>query len=251
MQLQIPAMRRWVRRRAVVIAGGSVVLGVVVVVLAYLQADVPDPLRFGLVEVESLVKSFGVRSAVFLLYVEESGIPLPVPGDVWVMYVGAHIPRNWLYWLGYEIALVAAVVLGASNLYLISRRIGPSIARGRLGHLMHLTPERLARAERWFNDHGVLAIVFGRHIPGLRVPLTVAAGAFKVPYPKFAFYVAISSAIWAGVFLFIGISFGSRVTHYLELHRSAYWLFLLPLGVAVASYFYARSRKAKHDAVKV
>src|SRR5712692_1588523 len=46
-------------------------------------------------------------------------------------------------------------------------------------------PRRLERAERWFERYGVLAIIFSRHIPGFRVPITVAAGVFKIRYQVF------------------------------------------------------------------
>ncbi len=41
----------------------------------------------------SYVGSYG------LLYPEESGVPLPAPGDVFVMYVGGHVPRNVGSWV--------------------------------------------------------------------------------------------------------------------------------------------------------
>ena len=241
----LPATAHWLRRRALRVAAASVGLGLAVVALAFLQADVPDPVRLGLDQVQAIVRRFGVRSAVFLLYIEESGIPLPVPGDIWVMYVGAHVPRQWIYWAAAEFALVGAVVLGASNLYLVSRTLGPRITTGRFARVLHLTPERLEKAEGWFRRHGVAAIIFGRHIPGFRVPLTVAAGFLKVPFPKFAVSVAISTSVWAAVFLFVGISFGSRVTRYLELHRAGYWAFLLPAAMAVGVYAYAQLRRSR------
>jgi len=43
---------------------------------------------------------------------------------------------------------------------------------------LHLTPQRLERAEGWFVRWGAWALIFGRHIFGLRVPLTVAAGTY-------------------------------------------------------------------------
>ena len=54
-------------------------------------------------------------------------------------------------------------------------------------------------------------MIFGRHIPGFRVPLTVAAGILKLSYPIFATSVAVSSAAWAGVFLMLGVFFGDSL----------------------------------------
>ena len=42
-----------------------------------------------------------------------------------------------------------------------------------------LTPARINRAQGWFERWGPAALVFGRHVPGLRVPLTVGAGMHR------------------------------------------------------------------------
>src|SRR5207253_9366204 len=87
---------------------------------------------------------------------------------------------------------------------------------------VHLTPERVAKAELWFKRYGVLAIIFGRHIPGFRIPITVASGIFEVRYPLFAASVAVSTAIWAGIVLIIGINFGPRLGDLLRAHSFLY-----------------------------
>src|SRR6266852_7209726 len=140
----------------------------------------------------SYVGSYG------LLYIEESGIPLPAPGDVFVMYVGAHVPRNLVAWVVAWLGLIGVVVLGATNLFFISTRYGRRLAEGRFAEVVHLSPERLERAERWFKRYGVVAIIFGRHIPGFRVPITVAAGALKERYPGFVASVAGGTGIRGG-----------------------------------------------------
>jgi membrane-associated protein len=169
------------------------------------------------------------------LYLEESGIPLPVSGDVFVVYLGHHFagspPRLVLVWL----ALVATVLAGSTNLYLVSRRWGRRLAEGRLGFVLHLTPARLAAAERWFARWGAPAIIFGRHIFGLRVPITVAAGVFRVPYHVFAISVTVSTAVWAAVWLWLGVEFGHQIAQFLGRHHWAYALLLLGLAVGAGA----------------
>ena len=100
----------------------------------------------------------------------------------------------------------------------------------------------VARPERWFQRYGVIAIIFGRHIPGFRVPITVAAGVLKVSYRLFAASVAVSTAIWAGVVMVIGINFGPRMGAFLRLHRETYWLWAAIVVVMVLLIVY-RSRR--------
>jgi membrane protein DedA with SNARE-associated domain len=148
------------------------------------------------------------------------------------MYAGHHTAPSLLTLLAAWLGLIAVVVLGASNLYFISRRWGRSIVEHRLSKVLHLTPARINQAERWFARWGVWTLVLGRHIPGLRVPLTVAAGIFRVRYPVFVASVAISTAVWAGFFLTLGAVFGGRISHLLNLHREGY--VILPVAVVLA-----------------
>jgi membrane protein DedA with SNARE-associated domain len=202
----------------------GLLIAVAIVVSAIIQGDVPDVITGVFHRLRVLFQHYSYMASYGLLYIEESGIPLPAPGDVFVMYVGAHVPRYLLPWVAAWLGLIGIVVLGATNLFFISRRFGRRLAHGRFAHLVHLSPERLARAEKWFERYGVIAIIFGRHIPGFRIPITVAAGIFKVTYPVFAACVAVSTAIWAGVVIIIGINFGGRMEAFLRLHRETYWL---------------------------
>jgi membrane-associated protein len=209
-----------VRRGFRIAAAGLGVLAAIVL-LALLYGDLPEVLRFG-GRARLFFHHYTYLPGFALLYIEESGIPLPAPGDVFVLYVGAQVPRNLFAWLAAWLGLIVAVVLGATNLFLLSRKYGRDLVEHRFAGYLHLSPQRVARAEQWFARYGMLAIIFGRHIPGFRVPITVAAGVFRVRYPIFVTGVAISTAIWAGVVLIIGINFGTRLESFLRLHSEMY-----------------------------
>ena len=207
---------------------------------AALEGDIPE--AFGDAWQFLLAIGHGHRelALVGLLYLEESGAPLPIPGDVVVMYLGHRLPAAAGSWSMVWLLLVLAVVGGASNLYLVARRWGPAIAGGRLGRLLRLTPERLAWAQRWFTRWGPWALILGRHVPGGRVPLTLVAGLFGMSYPVFAGSVAVSAAVWAAFFLAVGRHLGPRVATLLHAHRSTY--LILPLGIVLAVLLYLLHR---------
>jgi membrane protein DedA with SNARE-associated domain len=209
---------------------------VAVALFAILEGDLPEAFGDGAHLVGFLLRRFGLAAAFVLLYLEESGVPMPMPGDVFVMYAGHHSAQSLLTLLAAWLGLIAVVVLGASNLYFISRRWGRSIVEHRFANLLHLTPTRIDQAERWFDRWGVWTLVLGRHIPGLRVPLTVAAGIFRVRYPVFIASVAISTAVWAGFFLTLGAVFGGRISHLLSVHREGY--VILPAAIVITFFVY-------------
>src|SRR5256885_7919185 len=144
-------------------------------------------------------------------------------------------------WLG----LIVAGAVGATTLFLSPRRFGRRLVESQFAEYVHLTPERVAKAEQWFKRYGVLAIIFGRHIPGFRIPITVASGIFEVRCPVFAASVAVSTAIWAGVVLIIGINFGPRLADLLRAHSILYFVWGGLVVALVLSIFIRQQLRAR------
>ncbi|HEV2030142.1 MAG TPA: VTT domain-containing protein [Candidatus Dormibacteraeota bacterium] len=207
-----PASPRGSRLTPWRIAGGALVVVLVIALMVLLvendasgQAPETDD------SIGTILRQDGYLVGFALIYIEESGVPLFIPGDAFLVYVGHRLPHNVPVFLVAWVGFVLAVTFGSTNLYLLSRRYGRRLLEHRLAGLLHLTPARLDTAERSFRRWGPWALIFGRHILGLRVPLTVAAGVLKLPYRTFAISVAVSAAAWAGFFLLLGAIFGASV----------------------------------------
>jgi membrane protein DedA with SNARE-associated domain len=199
----------------------TVGLLLVLAILSLLVALAPFPAPQH--QLAGFLRQHGGKAAILLLYLEESGIPAPLPGDVIVSYVGLR-SQGPLAWIASWLAIIIAVALGATNLYLVARRWGRPLAEGRLGHAFHLTPQRLLRAERSFARWGPFALILGRHIPGARIPITIAAGILRVRYSLFIACVGVSTAIWAAIFMVIGDVIGKQVAGIVRAHPVAYLL---------------------------
>jgi membrane protein DedA with SNARE-associated domain len=233
--------------RVLQIAAIALVVLAAVLAMAILEGDLPEFFRFGVRGIRTFFGQHSYLPGYALLYIEESGIPLPAPGDVFVMFVGVHIPHNFAAWLAAWLGLVLVVVLGATNLFFVSRRVGHRLVHSEFAEYVHLNPERLAKAEAWFKRYGVLAIIFGRHIPGFRVPITVASAVFGVPYKVFAPSVAVSTAIWAGVMLTLGITLGPHLAVLLQAHGWVYFIWGGIVAVLIAG-MYLRQRRRNAEA---
>ena len=231
--------------RALQIVAAALVGLVVLVIIAILYGDLPELLNPLGRELRDFMRHNQYLPGFGALYFEESGVPLPAPGDVFVMYVGAHVPRHWAAWIGAWLGLITVVVLGATNLYLLSRRWGRHLATSSFAEYIHLSHERLERAEVWFRRYGVLAIIFGRHIPGFRIPITVACGVFGIPYRVFAPSVAVSTAVWAGVMLIIGVNFGPRLGELLQAHTYVYFAWAALVVALFGTIFVRQQLRAR------
>ena len=230
------------------IAAGALLVVVVTIAMALLvRHDAAGQAPEADVAIRDLLSRYGYLVGFALIYIEESGPPLFIPGDAFLVYVGHALPYSFpilfAAWLGF----ILAVILGATNLYLISRRYGRRLLEHRLARFLHLTPARLEEAEHWFRRYGPWALIFGRHIPGFRVPLTVAAGILELPYRVFVISVLVSSATWAGLFLTLGAVFGSRVVNSIRANTWIYAGVAVAVIVIVALVVFLRSRRGPRE----
>jgi membrane-associated protein len=228
---------------------GGVVLLVVVIVVMWLLVEHDAAVEAPQIDrtIGQILRQDGYLVGFALIYIEESGVPLFIPGDAFLLYVGHRLPRNFpvlfAAWLGFTLA----VTLGATNLYLLARRYGRRLLEHRIARFLELTPERLDRAEAWFARWGPWTLIFGRHIPGFRVPLTVAAGILKLRYRLFAVSVAVSSAAWAGVFLLLGVLFGDSLERSIRSTPLVYGGVAGGIVVAVIAVAVVRARRQRKE----
>jgi membrane protein DedA with SNARE-associated domain len=183
------------------------------------------------VAVETAVQQrVGAEIAVAGIYLEESGIPVPLPSEVSLGYLGQRLGNNPLALFATWLGLTALIVLGSTNLFVASRKLGPRMISGRIGTALHLTPSRVRRAQSWIRHWGPLAIGVSRYVPGLRWAMAVACGTLGVGYRTFWFSTAVSAAVWAGVMLTLGVTVGDAVGRAIMTHA---WIgLLLPLPAA-------------------
>lgn len=150
-------------------------------------------------------------AGVFLLLcAEEAGVPLPVPGDVFIAALGA-AARTGHAQLGWTVLTVlGATLAGSAVLFELSRRMGrPMLLR--IGRRFHFDAARADRVEDWLWRRGAAAVVIGRLIPGLRIVLTVAAGALGMERRTFFAGTAVASVVWAGIYYALGYTLGAAV----------------------------------------
>lgn len=182
--------------------------------------------------VDALQRFLGSRAVLaplLLLLIEEAGVPLIVPGDAVIAYTGYRLSSTHGgvgFWEAFLTAQ-AAVVAGSTILFYLSRHWGQFIV-DKIGAFIFLKEKHIRQAERMFAKYGVFAIIVGRHIPGLRIPITFFAATSGVKYLTFIISTLISTSIWIGFYLTIGKDVGAA------LHRHLRGYILLSLIVTAA-----------------
>jgi membrane protein DedA with SNARE-associated domain len=169
---------------------------------------------------EHLVFMHSALAPLLLLMLEEAGIPIFVPGDIVIAYTGYKISRSHIsLWFALAVA-TAAVLIGSSILFYIARKWG-KVVINKIGRFIFLKEEHIKRAEKMFRKYGVWGIIFGRHIPGMRIPITIFAATSGVSYLTFIISTFISVWAWVLFYLYIGKTYGHHVRqdfhHYMNI----------------------------------
>ena len=147
--------------------------------------------------VTSFVGSYGVYAVFLLLAVDAV---FPAASELVMVYAGAlasgafagqHavlfgtriVTPAWAYvvlslsgMLGYLVGSIAGWGIGVYG--------GRPLAERRSG-LLHLGPERLERAERWFDRWDDWAVLLGRITPVVRSFVSIPAGIFRMPFGRY------------------------------------------------------------------
>jgi membrane protein DedA with SNARE-associated domain len=115
--------------------------------------------------------------------------------------------------IGFGAGAYVAMALAGTLGYLVGALIGWAIGRygGRPllenhGRWFHLSPERLDRAEAWFDRWGNLGVFIGRIVPVVRSFVSITAGIFEMPLLPYTLLSLAGSAVWA--FAFAGAGYG-------------------------------------------
>lgn len=143
-----------------------------------------------------------------VILVEEAGVPLPLPGDLFIAAMGFLAHAGRASYAPTAAVVTIATVLGAGVLYLLARHAGrPLIVR--VARRFGYTEEREVRLEAWLARRGAAAVVLGRLIPGLRIVMTVVAGALRLRQSTFALGTLVAGLLWATLYFWIGWALGA------------------------------------------
>jgi membrane protein DedA with SNARE-associated domain len=144
------------------------------------------------------------------------------------------------------LAVVLAGVLGYQAGSVIGWWIGKRGGRPfleRHGRWLHLTHERLERAERWFERWDDWAVLVGRVTPVARSFISIPAGVFEMPFRRYNVFTLIGNTAWCAVIAGVGYALGSSYERFNHGFRYVEYAVVL-LIVAAVGYVLVRRRRA-------
>src|SRR4051795_8826918 len=179
---------------------------------------------------------------VFVLMLAESAC-IPFPSEATMLFAGFNVSTGH-YPLWQPVAVgVAANVVGSWIAYAVGY-FGRIDLIEKHGRFLHITPARLAWADRWFTQHGEATVFFSRMLPIIRTFISLPAGVARMPFWRFTLFTLLGCIPWVFLLAFVGKQAGANWTdwkdslHYVDYTVAA----LIVVGVV---YLVIRSRRRR------
>jgi membrane protein DedA with SNARE-associated domain len=170
----------------------------------------------------SQIASHGVYAVFALMLIDAV---FPAASELVMLYAGAvaagvlasaHHVSLFGARIGFGLGAYVAMALAGTLGYFAGSLVGWAIGRyggrpllERRGRWFHLSPERLDRAERWFEKWGNVGVLLGRITPVVRSFVSIPAGVFEMPLRPYSLYTMVGSAVWAFAIAGAGYGLGS------------------------------------------
>jgi membrane protein DedA with SNARE-associated domain len=147
--------------------------------------------------VQDVIESLGYLG-VAMLVVLENVFP-PIPSEIVLPFAGFVAQRGDASVVVMILVATLGSVVGAWILYGIAAIIGPVRLRGfivRFGKWFGVKESDLDRAEKWFDERAVTAVLIGRCVPLIRSIVSIPAGFRRMNVVSFTVYTALGSFVW-------------------------------------------------------
>ena len=144
---------------------------------------------------------------IFFLMLLESTV-IPVPSEFVVSPAAYHAAAGNLNIFLVILFATLGADCGATINYLAGYYLGRPIiyrfANSKWGRFCMLNQEKVEKSERYFDNHGMVATITGRLLPGIRHLISIPAGLAKMNYWKFLLYTTLGAGVWNCILAILG-----------------------------------------------
>ena len=156
--------------------------------------------------ISSLLSNLNYGTILLLMLLESTVIP--VPSELVVAPAAYHAAGGSLNVFLVVLFATIGADLGASINYFVALYVGRPViykfANSKWGKMCLLNQEKVEKSERYFDDHGIVATLTGRLIPGIRHLISLPAGLARMNYWKFLLYTTLGAGAWHSILAAMG-----------------------------------------------
>jgi membrane protein DedA with SNARE-associated domain len=168
------------------------------------------------------------------------------------VFSGTHALSIFGAHIGLGAGAYVAVAIAASLGYLVGALAGWALGRfggrellERRGRWLHVTPERLDRADAWFQRWDRPGVLIGTMTPVVRSFVAIPSGIFEMPLGLFAALTLVGSTLWSFAFAGVGYGLGSSYRSFDHGFRYAEYAIVAGVVLCAAYLVYRRRATAK------
>lgn len=165
-------------------------------------------------KVAPYINQHGYLAVLLLVMLEDFGVPAPGETVLIAAAFFAGVEGQLNIFLVALFAFIGAVI--GDNIGFAIGQYGGHPLIERYGKYVFLTPERVGKAEAFFNRNGGKVVIVARFIEGLRQLNGLIAGLSEMEWPKFIIFNAIGAALWVGLWTVVGYLGGSHIQTFLR-----------------------------------
>ena len=156
--------------------------------------------------ISALLNNLNYPTILFLMLLESTVVP--VPSEFVVTPAAYHAAGGSLNLFLVILYATIGADVGASINYFVALYVGRPViyrfANSRWGKMCLLNQQKVEKSERYFDDHGIVATLTGRLIPGIRHLISIPAGLARMNYWKFLLYTTIGAGCWHAILAALG-----------------------------------------------
>lgn len=179
--------------------------------------------------IEGLLQDYGYIALVTILILDSCGVPWPT--EATLVLTGAAASQGLIHPLLAGAAALTGAAAGSSLSYYLGMRLGPRLMQ-QIGSFFRLTPDKMAKVDRWFAKHGHRAVFFGRLVPFVRCFTGFPAGVMRMHFGKYMTFTLAGYTVYISISMGLGYG-GHSLAKWLGDLEIALWI-LVPVGLAFA-----------------
>jgi Uncharacterized membrane-associated protein len=171
-------------------------------------------------------------------------IAFPTPGETLMIYCGFLTFQGKLNW-GLSIFTASmGIICGITISYFIGFYLGSRFFK-KHGSRLHMGPERMEKAKKWFERYGNGLLIVAYFIPGIRHITGYFSGITKIPYKRFAINAYIGAVVWSGTFISLGKVLGVNWEKYHAPIKKYFIILAIMSGLILLAVYLFKSYKGK------
>jgi len=199
-------------------------------------------------EVVHFITRYGYTAIFILVFLQEIGMPNPIPNELLLMFSGYLSFKGFLYFPFVIFTIISADFIGTNILYVIFYNAGIYLIRKK-PKWFPLSDKTIDRLTKKISEGGKFNIFLFRVTPFTRGYTSVITGLLRIKPGIFLPIALISAATWATIYVIAGYIIGPSWNMFTKNIGSFKYIMLAVLVVGfcmvMSVYFYRKSGKRK------